>query len=617
MDEPATKRRKTASLEREESTSSPLKRPPRRPSFTSRSIAAAAAAEIQKSPLKEPPRRFSLSPTKGGFDRSPSPLKQPPRRPSRRPSFASPTKASLARGYPDLLHRPSSSGLAATNGHTGKLARGQQALAFVLGDRVTGSQTASTAATQNGHDTIAGAQSPRASWPQHDTTPRTQRTRPRTKDHLASNELEGEAELPTTPSQGALEEQYTPRPGIFSSPTKRPPRLKHPLGQSPLQKKALAVQQDESDVPLDETINEAKARSPQALREKKQPPDPELEEKRREKAQLIRQLQDLEKQVTKCTQEITKIQAQPVTHVSLPQDREYLVAFIDKISKSGEQRNDDESPEISSLLCSFLPFSTLAVAPPKPERKSTVGSHQPLELEDPLPYLEMFTSFKFSTKVQLPRGRVVPSSNRVHQKHLIEIIGPQSLLTSTISITIDTLTITIIDLKLMSLSNWADRELGSFIRAKADNKDLGNACWAIGSYWDIAKKRAEYWHRCEAAFGHLIPGQTNEDTENLTEKSRGKLDLSLSRRDLNRHLGRDILVLEDRHVLLKISWKIVFDWTGEAESEISAAPAVPQVWLEADSNDSFKKIPETFVSLLQNKGAFAATKTMVALLFSE
>jgi hypothetical protein len=38
---------------------------------------------------------------------------------------------------------------------------------------------------------------------------------------------------------------------------------------------------------------------------------------------------------------------------------------------------------------------------------------------------------------------------------------------------------------------------------------------------------------------------------------------------------------------------------------------------EADADGSLKKIPETFTSLLQSKGAFAATKTMVALLFTE
>jgi hypothetical protein len=48
--------------------------------------------------MSEPPskRRRTNSPE----ERASSPLKQPPRR---RPSFASPTKASLARGYPKLL----------------------------------------------------------------------------------------------------------------------------------------------------------------------------------------------------------------------------------------------------------------------------------------------------------------------------------------------------------------------------------------------------------------------------------------------------------------------------------------------------------------------------------
>ena len=38
---------------------------------------------------------------------------------------------------------------------------------------------------------------------------------------------------------------------------------------------------------------------------------------------------------------------------------------------------------------------------------------------------------------------------------------------------------------------------------------------------------------------------------------------------------------------------------------------------EADTRNSFDKIPETFDMILRSNGAFAATKTMVALLFSE
>lgn len=309
-------------------------------------------------------------------------------------------------------------------------------------------------------------------------------------------------------------------------------------------------------------------------------------------------------------------------------------AFINKISNASTEADEQQPPAISSLLCSFLPFSTLAVPPPKSKEaaEKPVASHRPLDLDDPLPYLEMFTCFKWTTQLSLPRGRVFPASNRVHSKHTIDIAGPQKLLTSSISIVIDALTNSIIDLKILRLSSWAERELGSFMRAKAQEQDLGNACWAIGSYWEIARKRAEFWRKCVTAFGDLISGRTGEDTENVGLRETKK---DISRRDLNRHLGRDILVLQDGHVLLKVSWKIGFDWTGEAESEIRVEPAVPQVCKltsyalcsrmglteslgsEADSNNSFRKIPQTFDSLLQSKGAFAATKTLVALLFAE
>jgi hypothetical protein len=39
-----------------------------------------------------------------------------------------------------------------------------------------------------------------------------------------------------------------------------------------------------------------------------------------------------------------------------------------------------------------------------------------------------------------------------------------------------------------------------------------------------------------------------------------------------------------------------------------------QTGSETDSNDSFKKIPETFEALLRKKSVFEATKIMVALL---
>lgn len=244
-----------------------------------------------------------------------------------------------------------------------------------------------------------------------------------------------------------------------------------------------------------------------------------------------------------------------------------------------------------------------------------IASHRPIDLPDPLPYLQMFTSFDFSTQLGLPRGKVLPSSKRVHQKHTIDISGPQKLLTAQLAVNIDCLSNEVNDLHILRLPSWAERELGTFMRSKAKEKNLGAVCWAIDSFWDIATKRAAYWHRCEAAFAHLLPNQTAIGAENarvLNAKSS-----TISRKDLGRHLGRDVLILQDEHVLLKMNWRILFDWTGEAESNVDVECAVPAAWKEADASDTFRKIPETFDSLLRTKGAFEATRIMVALLFSQ
>jgi hypothetical protein len=422
---------------------------------------------------------------------------------------------------------------------------------------------------------------------------------------------EEEPELPTTPSQRGLEEPDGPRRGVlFSSPSKRPPRIKDPVKQSALRPRAPAVQEASPTQHIEDKIEETGA---QERVEKRQPPDPEIEKRKQEKARLEREVADLEAQVSKCTEEIVKEQQRSSAEALRPSDRSDLHDFVARISGVGDEA-DDARP-ISTLLCSFLPFSALAI-PPRPQRThKPIPSHRPIELKDPLPYLEMFTSMKFTSQLSLRRGKIVPPSKRVHQKHTIDVVGPQKLLTTQISAIIDTLANEIIDMHILRLSPWAERELGSFLRKRAEARDLGNACWAIESYWNIAQKRAQYWHRCETTFVHLLAGQTSEDTENA--RFQAKQNKTMSRRELNRHLGRDSLILQDKHVLLKLNWRIGFDWTGEAESEVTVEPAFPSVWMEADAAKTFSRVPETFASLLQSRGAFEATKVMTALLFAQ
>jgi hypothetical protein len=539
-------------------------------------------------------RRKTSSPA----ERSPSPLRKAPRR----PSFASPTKASLARNYPNLLPTQPTSARSPSRPNN-LVARGKQARAFVLGEtdvqETLNREDARRSNAPSSEDLLPNAQN---------STPRARKT---ATYRAAPAVDEDEPELPTTPSQRGLEEQDGPRRGVlFSSPSKRPPRMKSPVKQSPLRPRAPPVQEASStqyieDGPQD-TVSKEQAGKRELL-------DPEVEKRKQEKARLQYELAELESQVSRCAEEIVKEQQRSPAETLRPADRTKLQDLISKIS--GDNGKEEAAPPISSLLCSFLPFQTFSI--PRPQAKASVKpvpSHRPIELADPLPYLEMFTSLKFSTQMGLPRGKISPSSKRVHQKHTISIVGPQKLLTAQLSVIIDALATEVIDMHVLRLPTWAERELGTFLRQRAEQKDLSNACWAIESYWNIAQKRAQFWQRCETTFAHLI-GQTQENAENVHPQA--KLDAKMSRKDLHRHLGRDSLILQDKHVLLKLNWRINFDWTGEAESEVAAEPAFPSVWLEADAANTFAKVPETFASLLKSRGAFEATKVMTALLFAQ
>ena len=75
----------------------------------------------------------------------------------------------------------------------------------------------------------------------------------------------------------------------------------------------------------------------------------------------------------------------------------------------------------------------------------------------------------------------------------------------------DTATETIIRIRLLKISKWADRELGSWIRRKISDDDneedrcnINVITWAIGRYWDFALSRAQCWLRCEKAHAEIV-----------------------------------------------------------------------------------------------------------------
>ena len=280
---------------------------------------------------------------------------------------------------------------------------------------------------------------------------------------------------------------------------------------------------------------------------------------------------------------------------------------------------------VSSLLSSFLPFSKppLQTQVPPTSLEKPIPSHTPLDLDDPLPYLRLFTRLKYTSHVSIPDPSSSSMPSQVYQMHTINIAAPQNLLATTIIMTINASNQQVVDLAIPHIPSWAEHELGTWIREKALEKDIGAVCWALHSYWEVSVRRAECWTKCERAFDDLLQDSDQDAAQNKETAQTGKrrraqarrnieeqdseqeeeteteevsgIDVGLGqdkqredsatikrkaprlfRRQLRRHLGRELLVCKSSEVLLQIGWRVRFDWTGEAESEVKATAAFPR-----------------------------------------
>lgn len=208
--------------------------------------------------MDEPPRKRRK--TSSPAQQQSSPLRKPPRR----LSFASPTKASLARNYPNLL--------------------------------------------------------PTRTPPRDDVRSRGEQSRRRAIEEAGTSgkeiedRAEEEADLRSSPPQRGLEDPERPRQGVlFSSPSKRPPRPNGALRRSPL-----APAQPDQHNQLTRPVEDASDEGGQQRKAKKPSLDLEVEKRRQEKTRLQREVEELEAQVARCTNEIAAEQQRDRNDSLLP-----------------------------------------------------------------------------------------------------------------------------------------------------------------------------------------------------------------------------------------------------------------------------------------------------------
>lgn len=182
------------------------------------------------------------------------------------------------------------------------------------------------------------------------------------------------------------------------------------------------------------------------------------------------------------------------------------------------------------------------------------------------------------------------------------------------------------------------------------------AGWAMGEWYRVALRRARIWAVLDAEMG-TIEGvrvvvkkfRQGFDTDNRDKRQRSRRDLSeweerdkeddidkhegkkgegISKRKLALHMGRRSMEIavpfhgsghttgnEDDEGTLRLDWDIEFDWTGEAQSRISALIGVPGKWYGHDGVKGLENLFGTFVD--EEKDPMVAVRTVVALLARE
>ncbi|MCJ1250947.1 hypothetical protein MMC30_008176 [Trapelia coarctata] len=456
---------------------------------------------------------------------------------------------------------------------------------------------------------------------------------------------DGEPELPLTPTQLGLEPAAEPPRGLlYSSPLRRAGKRKSSgIKSSPLKPRELASQSSDLG---------QRDKQPHSLTTDARDPiengttvdNPEELRKKETLDRLVNQLNGLRGDVVQLERDLGG------SGGGSQEEADGLLSIVLSTNPSHKQDvPSTKSIPLSARLSLFLPFSK----PPPPRKEPTptsespVPSYKPLQLEDPMPYLQVFTPL---TVISV--DTLVPSSSSdepLLQHHDITLSSPKELLKVELRLSVNTNNQAVDSLALITISPWADLELGRWARKVVTTGDIASVGWACGRYWDVAATRARCWNRCCAAFPNLLstlllnenvrtlgvgPGKVpfpkqrgrkrkedvaggDDDGSNSERESEGDLqsDPEIPRSSILKHLGRQSLLFTRSGVSILISWSIDFDWTGEAESHVSATASFPQSWRNADERASLGKIGGVFDRLVRERGVFEAVKVVVVLLF--
>ncbi|KGO68370.1 hypothetical protein PITC_065360 [Penicillium italicum] len=561
---------------------------------------------------------------------------------SRRPSFQSPTRASLARSHPNLLERAISRSPArqSENKDNGQ----QDPRKFGLRDRKalrpslnasaspltrprgSGAPESSPNRRSSGvqafskpprrisrrifpGDLVFGSPMPQPKNPESNTPERQlalelgSATREVDMDMGPEpsfmDEDVLEPDLPPTPTQLGLEKAPDrPRGMLSSSPSRRQEkrakrRTANALHESPL--KAVNFQ---SPPPEDlETASDMGGVSA-AVREKRNSREKSAADLRR----LRNEVEELETWAK-------KIESNP----DLKGDTRGLDKFLFLLTSEEANRTSLPVPRttpksISSLLATLLPFSANI---PRPKRELSSLPTNPFALQEAsqsLPYLTAFAPLSLKT-------RTTRSSRReeLSETHTLTFSPPSPFPASLYNVTVvyetNPETQSLTSLSVPTGSNSKKRKVPEALRrwidARLENPllrlDVATLCWGVNRYWDSAIARARLWAHIDHNYG---PRASQGSKDTALESTNGVITLSELPR-LVPHLDRSTMVIKpkssDSSPRVLLSNTLVLDeWTGEPQLRPEISVSIPGVDKKIDQET--KKL---FHALLREDGVLA------------
>jgi hypothetical protein len=421
------------------------------------------------------------------------------------------------------------------------------------------------------------------------------------------SENEVQPDLPPTPVQRGLEDPIVTMPpsGIHNTPSKRPKRSRgtkikpSPLKPPPEPEAGLEV-----------------GRSPKRRRTEYParhlvPIDPHAET-RRIRDKLLKEVEQLQKDVAIAEQENERLRLgyQSNKKSTEPPNPDELVSLLQRWTTESSPKQSFQKPtSIFHAISSFLPFSPRSRPKIETPPKEIPVSHLPAFQNDQLLYLQLFTPLTYTSTVTLlpstpPEPDAIPTSGELFQNHTITAKAPSGIFSARLSITVSTTSFSISHLEIQGLDTCAEAEFGRWARERARGKgflgrDVNAICIGMARWYEVALRRARFWCTIESEL--VTEDGRKRSTEGLKARRKwrrrpvneeaeehggeegadevleaeNEKEKVWTRKQLLPQMKRSSLVLANDSVELRIEWTIVIDWTGEAESCISASARVP------------------------------------------